>query len=153
MEKILALEEEAAGKNSDALIPTLTSLATTYRLSGEYEKAIDAYQRLSELGPHMYPDQLEYVDLLYKVGRNAEARKFMEKEVGQIEKYDSFTPLAVRLLKAYADDNQKQQLHDMLIHMMKYREPQRSIVMGDYQYPALPLANRPYSRNGVIYRK
>ncbi len=44
LEKILALEEEAAGKNSDILIPTLTSLATTYRLSGNYEKAIDAYQ-------------------------------------------------------------------------------------------------------------
>ncbi len=153
LEKILALEEEAAGKNSDLLIPTLTSLANTYRLCGEDTKAINAYRRLLDFGPHMYAEQLEYVDLLYKVGRKAEARKYMEKEVGIMEKFDAFTPLAMRLLKAYSDDNMKQQLHDLLIHMLKYREPERAIVMGDYQYPALPLASRPYSRNGVIFRK
>ena len=153
LEKILALEEEAAGKNSDLLIPTLSSLANTYRLCGEDTKAIDAYRRLLDFGPHMFAEQMEYVDLLCKVGRKAEARKYMEKEVGTMEKFDGFTPLAMRLLKAYSDDNMKQQLHDLLIHMLKYREPIRSIVMGNYQYPELPLASHPYSRNGVIYRK
>ncbi len=153
LEKILALEEKAAGKDASVLMPTLGSLAAAHRLSGENAKAIEYYERLLDYGPNMFAEQLEYVDLLYKVGRNADARKYMEKEVGEVEKSDIFNPLVLRLLKAYSDDNMKQPLHDILIHLVRYREPQRSITMGDYQYPALPLANRPYSRNGIIFRK
>ncbi|MCC7532169.1 MAG: hypothetical protein IT342_26940, partial [Candidatus Melainabacteria bacterium] len=152
LERMLALEEEAGDKNSRALWSTLSNLATNYRLSGEDKKAVEAYKRLVEMMPHSSTDQLAYVDQLVKVGRKADARRYLEKEVGKIASTE-INPLPIRLLKAYADDNMQQQVRDTLIKLVPYREPQRSVSMGYYQYPALPLANRPYSRNGVIYRK
>ncbi len=152
LERVLALEEEAGDKNSAALWLTLSNLATNYALCGENKKAVDAYKRLVEIEPHNNTDQLAYVDQLVKAGRKAEARRYLEKEVGKISR-NEINPLTIRLLKAYADDNMQQQIRDTLIKMVPYREPQRVISMGYYQYPVLQYSNRPYSRNGVIYRK
>ncbi len=153
LERILSFEEAEYGKDSDVAKGTLIQLASAYRMCGEDAKAIDAYKRFLEIGHPEWPDQLIYVDLLIKVGKKAEARRYLEKEVGDIDKYDTSSPLTMRLLKAYADDKMKQQCHDLISHLSRYSEPQRAIMMGGYSYPVLNLANHPYSRNGVIYRK
>lgn len=154
LEKVLAIEEQTFGKDSDELLTTLGALANTYRLCGENEKAIRAYKRYFKTIVEFWPEQIEYVSALNAAGRQAEARSFMETTLGpKIEHYDHSNPLVMLLYKSYLESNMKQQAHDMLSSLVKFTQPERAIVIGGYQYPRLDLAYRPYSRNGIIYRQ
>ena len=154
LEKILALESEATNNDLLLIAPTLLDLAKVYRACGQDEKAISLYKRLMDTHWGMFDDQLAYADLLVKVGRKAEARKFLEETAADSEGiYDISNPVTVRLMKAYGDDGMKPQLRDMLLQFTRYRQPQRIISTGYFTYPVVTYANRPYSRNGVIFRK
>lgn len=154
LEKVLELETEASGNDITLIAQTILNLANAYRVCGQDEKAIALYKRLTDTHWGMYDDQLEYADLLVKSGRRAEARKYMEEEAADGSgQYDSGNPLTVRLMKAYADDKMKQQLRDMVLQVTRYAEPDRIATTDYFSYPMASYANRPYSRNGVIYRK
>lgn len=154
LEKILAIEEKEFGKDSDALLPTLGSLANAYRLCGQSEKAIKMYQRSFKSGMEFWPEQIEYVTALNEVGRQSEARAYLEQTLGpQLERVDQSNPLLILLYKSYLDANNKQQAHDMLLRLIKFTQPERAMMIDGYQYPRLELANKPYSRNGIIYRQ
>ncbi len=152
LERSLALEETIDGKNSECLIWTLSNLATTYARCGENKKAVEIYERLIKLEPSWLNTRVEYVNMLVKLGRSADARKYLEKEV----KFDQSAiwndPLPGYLLKLYADDHKKQKLHDALIHLIKYTEPSRTTA-DQFGYQTLQLARQAYSRNGIIYRE
>ncbi len=154
LEKVLALQTEASGNDIALIAPTILNLANAYRVSGHDEKAITLYKRLMDTHWGMYEDQLEYADLLVKSGKRAEARKYMEEEAADGSGlYDSGNPLTVRLMKAYADDGMKQQLRDMVLQITRYVHADRISTAGYFSYPMMSYTNRPYSRNGVIYRK
>lgn len=152
LERTLAIEEKFDGKQSEFLIPTLSSLATTYVRTGEFEKAVNAYQRLVEIEPKCINDKLEYVNLLVKLGRSAEAIKYLEKEVKFDGPYLYSDGTRGFLLKLYADNKMAQKVHDAVIHTIRYTEP-LTASNSESGYLELPLARQPYSRNGVIYRE
>jgi hypothetical protein len=154
LEKILAIEEQSFGKHSEALIPTLGSLANTYRLCGDNDKAIKMYQRYFKSGMESWPEQIEYIAALNDTGRQSEGRTYLENALGpKLEQVDQSNPLLILLYKSYVDAQKKQQAHDMLLRLVKFTQPERVITMDGYQYPRLELANKPYSRNGIIYRQ
>lgn len=154
LEKILAIEEQQFGKNSDAIHTTLGALANTYRVCGFTDKAIQAYSRYLKAEMEAWPEQMQYVAALQEAGRQAEAIAYIEKKLGSdLAQVDQSEPLLMLLFKSYADAHKKQQAHDMLLQLIKYMEPDRAIMLGGYQYPTLELTNKPYSRNGIIYRQ
>lgn len=152
LEKILAIEETIEGKKSDLLTTTLTALASTYARCGEYNKAVEAYGRLLEIDPDSVNYQMEYANLLVKVGRSRDALKYLEKVV-RIDRPRGFGDApAGYLLKLYADNHMTQKVHDSAIHTIRYTEPVTAR-NSNFGYLELPLASQPYSRNGVIYRE
>ena len=153
LEKVLSLEEKIDGRNSDSLLSTMSQLATTYARCGEIKKAVAMYERLNKLEPHCLNYQLEYVNMLVRDGRTPEARKFLENETRLRALYDYSDPLTGYLLKLYADTHMKQKIHDALIHMIKYSEPERPY-SGITGYTSTAYqAREPYSRNGIIFRE
>jgi serine/threonine protein kinase len=124
----LAIEEEVYGKHSQQLKPLLTDLARSYAAAGEKQEAIDAYKRLfsystSAEGAYDLGDLSRYVDLLAETGQVDQAKKELEKRLIIHGKYDTFNPLFVRLIKAYADCKLHSQAHYAISQVVSFQTP------------------------------
>ena len=140
LEQALAIEEQSYGMHSDALKPTLTVLAYSYKSSGQDQKAIATYERLFTLSPNAamnraiphafsvtgYVEEdfnddeiLSYVDLLAKNGLNAKAIKMLEKFVLKDGEYDHNDPLFIRLVQAYVESKDYDKAHYMAAEALK----------------------------------
>jgi tetratricopeptide (TPR) repeat protein len=131
LERTLKLQAQVFGVHSNQLEATLSKLAKCYRISGDTEKALATYKRLLAMAPtHSSTDwsdtfvlgtthpalyTLAYADLLARKGKKDLATRTLEDAVYMKSgALDTSNPLCIRLLAAYADNNQKEQLKYIL---------------------------------------
>ena len=117
LEKVLALQEESAGKHSDVLAPTLVRLAGCYLAAGQNDAAMKTYKKLFEL-PYSKSNcddnaALLYTNLLIYNRQSAQAIKFLENKLREPDgSMDTSSGLYIRLIKAYADSKAVRKVHE-----------------------------------------
>jgi hypothetical protein len=127
LEKALNLAEEANGKHSNALVPTLVRLAQCYVVSEDHHTAIETYKKIFALtvsGESCYDSAaLQYVSLLTERGDGRLAVRFLEKRLRLTDgSLDTQNGLYARLIKAYADTKAVHEAHEAVLKLIDQPE-------------------------------
>ncbi len=135
LEQYLKLQEENYGKNEKEIGTTLLNLASCYRITGESQKAMDAYKRAFKLIPveeQNDSDVLQYVNLLAKTWHRNEARAELEKRIIVDSKIAKDHSLLPRLIEAYISDN----MREKPMQLIKAAHAVPEIAKHGYSYEA-----------------
>jgi tetratricopeptide (TPR) repeat protein len=123
LESELEICLKAYGEHGDMLIPILSRLAECYRLSGENQKSITAYEKLLSIAPQGGPEynreMLAYVDLLSQSGQGKRVPNILEKHLHKQGALDTNNPLLIRLIESYNAEHMSQQAQDALAELLE----------------------------------
>jgi serine/threonine protein kinase len=121
LQKSLDLEEQANGKHSEKLVPTLCRLAECYVGDGQSRKAMESYRRAlySSKDRAYYADILIYTDLLKQAGHSGQASRLLEMQLRNSAdgRFDTLSPLYVPLIQAYVQEGLIQTAHNAVLDL------------------------------------
>jgi len=138
LQKSLDLEEQANGKHSDNLAPTLCRLAQCYVGNGQPRQAMDAYRRAlyGNKSTRSDGDVLIYTDLLKQAGHPGQASRLLEMQLHDLPD-GAVSPLIVPLIQAYIQEGLIQTAHNAVLnltHNVEYLPsytPHGTVILGD----------------------
>ncbi|HEY9788840.1 MAG TPA: serine/threonine-protein kinase [Candidatus Obscuribacterales bacterium] len=125
LQKSLDLEEQANGKHSEKLVPTLCRLAECYVGDGQPRRAMETYRKAlySKQRSKCIGDVLIYTDLLKQAGHPGQASRLLEMQVHDLPD-GAISPLEVPLIQAYVQEGLIQTARNAVLnltHGIEYR--------------------------------